>query len=124
MAGREHRQNSKGDKKEKKLKREPDMNQKILKEIERILREHKEELRGRFKVREIGIFGSYVRGEQSGVSDIDILVDFYEPVGWEIVDLREYLEGLLGVKVDLVTKNGVMRKPKLWKYIREELIHV
>ncbi|HHI00586.1 nucleotidyltransferase family protein [Thermococcus aggregans] len=95
-----------------------------LEEIEKILREHKEELRRKFKVKEIGIFGSYVRGEAKETSDVDILVDFYEPIGWEIVDLKEYLESLLGVKVDLVTKDGVMRKPKLWKYIREELIHV
>ena len=97
---------------------------KTLEEIERILREHREELRRKFKVKEIGIFGSYVRGEAKETSDVDILVDFYEPIGWEIVDLKEYLESLLGVKVDLVTKDGVMRKPKLWKYIREELIHV
>jgi len=95
-----------------------------LEEIERILREHKEELSRKFKVKEIGIFGSYVRGEAKETSDIDILVDFYEPIGWEIVNLKEYLESLLGVKVDLVTKDGVMRKPKLWKYIREKLIHV
>ncbi|EHR79124.1 hypothetical protein OCC_01304 [Thermococcus litoralis DSM 5473] len=91
---------------------------KTLEEIEKILREHKEELRRKFKVKEIGIFGSYVRGEQSEVSDVDILVDFYEPLGWEIVDLKDYLESLLGVKADLVTKNGVMRKPELWKYIK------
>ena len=97
---------------------------KTLEEIERILGEHREELRRKFKVKEIGIFGSYVRGEAKETSDVDILVDFYEPIGWEIVDLKEYLESLLGVKVDLVTKDGVMRRPKLWKYIREELIHV
>ena len=40
------------------------------------------------------------------------------------MNLKEYLESLLGIKVDLVTKDGVIRKPKLWKYMREELIHI
>ena len=52
---------------------------KTLEEIKKILREHKEELKRRFGVKEIGIFGSYVRNEQTEVSDIDILVDFEKP---------------------------------------------
>ena len=75
-----------------------------LEEIEAILRKHKEELRERFGVRSIAIFGSYARGEESELSDVDILVEFERPVGWEIVDLRDYLEELLGLPVDLITK--------------------
>jgi hypothetical protein len=45
-----------------------------------------------FKVSEIAIVGSYARNEQKPDSDIDILVDFSEPIGWEVVDLKEYLE--------------------------------
>jgi predicted nucleotidyltransferase len=56
---------------------------KTIEEIKRILKEHKEELRDRFKVKEIGVFGSYVRGEQKRKgSDIDILVEFEEPIGF------------------------------------------
>ncbi len=97
---------------------------KTLEEIKKILREHKEELKRKFGVKEIGIFGSYVRNEQTEVSDIDILVDFEKPIGWEIVDLKEYLEKILGINVDLVPKGGVVRKPLLWKYIKEEVVYV
>jgi len=56
---------------------------KTIEEIKRMLKEHKEELRDRFKVKEIGVFGSYVRGEQKRKgSDIDVLVEFEEPIGF------------------------------------------
>ena len=57
----------------------------------------------RFHVKRIGIFGSYARGEQTEASDIDILVEFSAPIGWEIVDVKDYLEQLLELRVDLVT---------------------
>ena len=74
-----------------------------LGEILSILARHKPELRGRFGVRELAIFGSYARGEATPVSDVDILVALERPLGWEIVDLRDYLEALLGLPVDLLT---------------------
>ena len=97
---------------------------KSLREIIGMLAEHKEELRKKYKVREIGIFGSVVRGEQREISDVDILVDFEKPIGWDVVDLADYLEAILGVKVDLVLKGGVVRKPALWKSIKEDLRYV
>ncbi len=97
---------------------------KTLEGIKKILGEHKEELKRKFGVKEIGIFGSYVRNEQTEVSDVDTLVEFEKPIGWEIVDLKEYLEKILGIKVDLVPKGGVVRKPLLWKYIKEEVVYV
>ncbi len=100
------------------------MGAKSLEEIKRILREHKPILANRFHVKEINLFGSYVRGEKTSGSDIDILVEFEKPIGLEIVDLKDYLEQILGVKVDVVSKKAVIRKPRLWKYIREELISV
>jgi predicted nucleotidyltransferase len=51
----------------------------------------------------IGIFGSYARGEQTEDSDVDLLVEFSAPVGWEFTDLKRRLEEILGVRVDLVT---------------------
>ena len=78
-----------------------------------MLAKHKEELRKLFGVKEIRIFGSYTREEQTELSDVDILVEFEGEIGWEIVDLKDYLEKLLGVKVDLVSKNGIVRKPLL-----------
>ncbi|MEM1990998.1 MAG: nucleotidyltransferase family protein, partial [Candidatus Bathyarchaeia archaeon] len=78
-----------------------------LEEIKRILAMYKGELRNRFKVKEIGIFGSFVRGEQGKRSDIDILVDFEEPPSlFEFMDLEDYLSKLLGLKVDLVTREA------------------
>jgi len=96
---------------------------KTLKEIEKILKENKAILAERFKVQEIGIFGSYVRGEQKEKSDVDILVSFYEPISlFEFMDMEEFLTQILGVKVDLVSKKAL--KPRIGKYILEEVIYI
>jgi len=97
---------------------------KKIEEIKETLTKHKEELRERFKVREIGVFGSYVRGEQKKKgSDIDILVEFEEPIGlFEFMDLEEYLSKLLGTKVDLVSKKAL--KPRIGEYILKEVVYV
>ena len=81
-------------------------------EIESILKTHKDVLSARFHVKNIGVFGSIARGEETGKSDVDILVEFSEPVGWEFIDLKEYLEEILGRPVDLVTKNALKRQLK------------
>jgi len=104
--------------------REPNKVMKNLKEVIQILKKNNRILKERFKVKSIGVFGSVTRGEQKETSDIDVIVEFSEPVGWEIVDLKEFLEELLGVKVDVVTKNAAIRKPLLWKSIKEEVIYV
>ena len=92
--------------------------------IRAILGEHKQELHERFGVRRIGIFGSYARRDETSVSDVDILVEFDRPIGWEIVDLRDYLEALIGIKVELATKGAVVRKPLLWQSVEENLLYV
>ena len=97
---------------------------KKIEEVKRILAEHKDELHQKFHVSSIGIFGSYVRGDQTSSSDLDVLVDFDAPMGWEIVDVHEYLEEILGMKVDMATKGAVNRKPLLWKSIEEDLVNV
>lgn len=83
-----------------------------LEEFLQILSEHQDELVRRFKVERIGIFGSVSRKENSETSDVDILVTFREPVGWEYIDLAEYLEALLDVRVDLVTPNALRPRSK------------
>jgi len=81
---------------------------KRLEEIKTILQQHKEELRAKYKVREIGVFGSYVRGQQKKQSDIDILVEFEVVPGLlKFIELEDYLSELLGIKVDLVRKSSI-----------------
>ncbi len=72
-------------------------------DIERALKDALPLLASKFHVKRIGLFGSYVRGEQTDSSDVDILVEFSAPIGWEIVDVKDRLEQLLGLRVDLVT---------------------
>jgi predicted nucleotidyltransferase len=94
---------------------------KTRKEVEKILKKHKSFLKKNFKVEEIGIFGSYVRNEQSKDSDVDILVKFSDVVGWEFIDLKEYLEKILDLKVDLVTIKAL--KPQLKDIILKEVVY-
>ena len=94
-----------------------------LEDAVRKIRENEDILKEKFRVKSIGIFGSLARGEGI-VHDVDIIVEFCEPVGWEIVDLKEILEDLLGMKVDIVTRKAVMSKPLLWKSIEREIVYV
>ena len=96
---------------------------KTIDEIKATIRKHRAELHEKYSVVEIGVFGSYVRGEQSEDSDLDVLVEFGKPVGFfKFLDLEEYLEKLLGLKVDLVTRKAL--KPTIGRYILDELVSV
>jgi len=94
---------------------------KDLKEIEINLKKNRAILKEKFKVKKLGIFGSYARGESSEKSDIDILVEFYEPIGWEFFDLKDFLEDQLSIGVDLVTIKAL--KPQLKDSILKEVIY-
>lgn len=90
---------------------------KTLDEIKKILSAHKRELEEKYKIKEIKVFGSYVRNEQKKRSDVDILVDFYElPDLFKFIEIEEYLESILGIKVDLV------RKPVLRVELRDKIL--
>lgn len=94
-----------------------------LDDIKRVLSAERIHLERRFKVTEIGVFGSFVRGEQRQESDVDLLVSFSEPVGFfAFLELEEYLENLLGRKVDLVTRKAL--KPGIGKNILNDLVTV
>jgi predicted nucleotidyltransferase len=94
-----------------------------IKEITSTIESLKPTLNKRFKVKTIGVFGSYVHGEQTAKSDVDVLVEFEEPVGlFEFMDLEFYLSDILGVKVDLVSKKAL--KPHIGKRILEEVVIV
>lgn len=96
---------------------------KTLQEIERILKAQKPLLREKYKVSEIGIFGSVVRGEQKETRDLDLLVEFEEPIGLiKYVGLQNFLSDKVEVRVDLVTKSGL--KPRISKHILKEAIFV
>ena len=96
---------------------------KRIDEIKEALKKHKGELRERFRVKEIGVFGSYVKGEQKKASDIDILVEFEEPIGlFQFIDLEENLSNLLGTKVDLVSKKAL--KPRIGEHILKEVVYI
>ena len=98
-------------------------NVKSLEEIRAILREHMDELRARYGVQSIEIFGSYVRGEQREDSDLDLLVEFEEPVGLlRISMLQVYLSDLLGIKVDVIPKDSLRRE--LWDSVSREAVRV
>ena len=94
-----------------------------LEEIKTMLQQHKEELRAKYKVKEIGVFGSYVRGEQKKQSDIDILVEFEVVPGLlKFIELEHYLSELLGIKVDLVRKSSI--REELGDTILQEMVVV
>jgi predicted nucleotidyltransferase len=94
-----------------------------LKEISAKLKEKKLEMEQKYSINSLGIFGSYVRDEQRSGSDLDILVDFIETPGFfKFLELEEYLEQLLGVKVDLVSRDAL--KPRIGQFILKELIQI
>lgn len=95
---------------------------KNLAQIRTTLTTHKGELFQRYHLKNMAIFGSYARNEQKKTSDLDILVEFSAPIDIEFIDLANYLEGLLKLRVDLVSKNGI--KPKYYKEIKNDLKHV
>lgn len=76
-------------------------------DIENKLHAIKPLLQEKFHVSSIGYFGSYTTGQQNDQSDLDLLVEFTQPVGWEFFTLESFLEKSLGLRVDLVTPNAL-----------------
>lgn len=87
-------------------------------EIMSLVKDHSDILR-KYTVKRIGLFGSYVRGEQKKSSDIDLLVEFEEPTFDNFMDLVFYLEDLFGKKVELIT-NGSL-SPYIQPYVEKEI---
>ena len=83
---------------------------KTLDEVITQLQRLQPDLRRRYPIRELGIFGSYVRGQQTENSDLDVLVDLKDGVGlFELAGLQQDLSDALGLKVDLVMRDAVKR---------------
>mgnify|MGYP001567362340 CR=1 FL=1 len=94
-----------------------------LEKIKDIVKTHERAIKNNFKVKRIGIFGSYVRGEQTKKSDLDILVDFSRSVGlFNFVRLKDYLSDILNHEVDLVQKGAM--KPHIEKHALKGMIKI
>ncbi len=90
--------------------------------IEASLKQLKPELVLKYNISSLGLFGSIVRNDFTNESDIDIIVDFSEPVGIEFIYLADELESKLHRKVDLVSKGGI--KPSYFSQIEPQIIYV
>ena len=100
------------------------MRKRTVDEIIEILKEHEEELR-RYGIKRIGLFGSYVRGEEREDSDLDLLVEFEGSAEMgllKFVKIENFLSDILGVKVDLVEKSAL--KPRIGRRILKEVIYI
>ncbi len=94
-----------------------------IQQIIKALNELKPVIREKYNVKELGIFGSYTRGQEKNDSDLDILVSFEVPIGFfKFLELEEYLSDKLDIKVDLVSKKAL--KPRIGKRILEQVIMV
>ena len=93
-------------------------------EVCRLLTEHRAELRERFAVKSLALFGSVVRDESTAESDVDLLVEFDRRIGlFHLMDTEEFIRGLLGVeKVDLVMRRSVL--PELKEQVFAEAVDV
>ena len=93
-----------------------------LSTIQEKRRQVKPQLSEKYHVNSIGLFGSIVRADFRPESDIDIVVDFSQPIGIEFVDLAEALEKLLNRKVDLVSRAGI--RPQYFRAIEPDILYV
>lgn len=90
--------------------------------ITQLLRLNKARLFSTYPLSSVALFGSYATGTATEASDVDILVEFNRPVGFEFIDLSIELEILLQKPVDLVTRQAI--KPRLLPYVTRQLHYV
>ena len=96
---------------------------KTLEEIKAILILYKPFLIERFKILELGLFSSYVRGEQTKDSDVDILVEFSQvPTLFDLVEIEYLISDKLGLPVDLIDKKSL--KAALREQILNETVYL
>ena len=87
------------------------------------LRIRSAEIKNLFKIARIGVFGSCAHNSENEDSDVDVLVEFAEPVDFfHFIDVKEFLEGILGRRVDLVTRRAL--KPIIRESILKEVVFV
>ena len=95
-------------------------------QVRELLREKYPYLAAEYGVKRIGIFGSYAKGVPDETSDVDIVVEFERPIGFKFVELVEYLEHLLGTRVDVLTPAGLqgIRVSRVAQDIVESIVDV
>ena len=95
-------------------------------EIVALLREEYPYLAAEYGVKKVGLFGSYAGGVPDEASDVDIIVEFDRPIGFRFVEFAEYLERLLGKKVDVLTRAGIqgIRIASVAQDIEENIVYV
>ena len=92
-------------------------------ELKKILLDHKASLKEEYGEIEIGLFGSYIKGNHKKDSNVEILVEFEKTIDlFTFVSLKNHLSDLLGVNVDLVTKKAL--KPKIGQRILSETVYI
>ena len=92
-------------------------------DVIRILNDHRSELAKEYRVRSLSLFGSVARDESTEVSDVDLLVEFDQPVGlFGLFGLQDHLERLLGCAVDLGTPDSL--KPRIRSRVLAECVDV
>ena len=92
-------------------------------EVKAVIKDKKNKLQTDFGVTSIGIFGSYVRGEQNEESDVDILVDMRDGVTlFDLMALELYLSDLMGKKADVVMRDGL--KSRIASQVLSEVVYL
>lgn len=95
-------------------------------QITKILQENYSYLATEYGVKRLGLFGSYAKGTPTGASDIDVVVEFGRPIGFRFAEFAEYLETLLGKRVDILTPAGIqgIRIERVARSIEESTVYV
>ena len=95
-------------------------------QIIHLLQEKQDFLKREFGVSKIGLFGSYIQGKATSTSDIDLFVEFEQPLGFKFFELIDYLENLLDKKVDVLTPAGIqnIRQEHIAETISESIVYV
>jgi predicted nucleotidyltransferase len=96
------------------------------KAITKMLREKYPYLAAEYGVKRIGLFGSYAKDIPTEASDIDLVVEFEQPLGFKFIELSEYLERLMGQEVDILTPAGIqgIRIDHIAQSIEENIVYV
>ena len=95
-------------------------------EVMALLRENFPYLASEYGVKRIGLFGSYAKDKPTEASDVDIVVEFDRPIGFRFAEFAEYLENILGKRVDILTPAGIkgIRIERIARSIQESTVYV